>query len=339
MAASKHNLSTITKKILQKTIRDHQLAIIAGDIHLISGLFQLYRENGKDEEAAKLLQETWESAHASMSRNDLQKGLALFHYAYELACALFNHYALNGLPKEDPKFLKLRDNLYRLAEHYQVIAQANSYNPEMAFRFYDYAIELYDRAIKLGSVDAIYRAAQCYEHSPMPQYDTARELYELAASRDHLDALYHLSEIYASTIQLVPTHNRIALANKLYESAQFYQHLPGSENKAHTQRLYEVAAHFGHEQAKTHLVHLKPSLPVAKMKQEKSVNSAESSVAKSQTVHSESIFIDRRAKENCPNHANKVKAIEQWGVFSTPRKPAPMRIISQVKPINSHPGC
>lgn len=330
MAVSKSNLSAITKQNLDKTIRTYKRAILGGDIHLTSKLFELYARNGMAVEMALLSQATYELARF-MVRNNLERGMALFEYAsnpcghFESMLILFNHYALNHLQKDNPKFLKLRDNMYKLAERYQAEAEANT-DPAMVFQLYDKAIELYDRVRKLGSTDAIYKLAQCYEKSSMPQYDTALELYEWAAGLDHLGALYRLCEIYAENIEYISSLSCTTLANKLYESAQFYQHLQGLENKEHTQKLYELAARFHHIKAEERVFSFKLenklSFPLANMKQENPLNKVDVWTAESKSVNFKPVSIENKTSKGKENHfSNHAIAIDKLGVFSNAKKP------------------
>lgn len=328
MAVSKSNLSAIAKQNLEKTIESYKHAIRNGDIHVTPKLFEIYAQNGMSNEVAVLSQATYNLAWYFIKKKDIEKGIALFEYTSSLCgdfksmLILFDHYVLSRLQKDNPKFLKLRDNMYKLAEQYQAIAEINT-DPVIKFEFYDKAIELYDRTRKLGSVDAIYKLAQCYEHSSMPQYDTALELYELASMRDHLGALYRLSEICLENIEHVPSINYVALATKLYESAQFYQNLKGLENREHAKKLYELAAHFGHVEARDQLFNSnfkdKTSLSLADTKQENPLSKVEVRTEKEKCVNSKPVYTDKTSQEK-GNRLPNATAINRLGIFPNANK-------------------
>lgn len=319
-----------TKPDLEKIIKNYKRAIVGGDVHATLTLFEIYVQNRMDAEVAALSYATYALAGHFMSQNDLEKGIALFKYATalfeyinKLFFNLFNNYALSHLQKDNPKFLKLRDNMYKLAEQYQVMAEVNT-DPVIKFQFYDKAIELYDRVRKLGSVDAIYKLAQCYENSSIPQYDTARELYEQASRRDHIGALYRLSEIYSENIQYISSISCIALANKLYESAQFYQNLQGLENKEHVKKLYELAARFGHVEAREQLfnpnLENKLSLSLANAKQESPLSSIDSMTEKRKYANSKPVYTDKVSQEKENWQPNATTALNRLGVFPNANK-------------------
>ncbi len=146
MAVSKSDLSAITEQNLQKTIRSYKRAIRNGDIHFTPKLFEIYAQNGMNDEVFALSQATYGLALYFIKKKDMEKGIALLEYTSSLCgdlksmLILFDHYALNRLRKDDPKFLKLRDNMYKLAEHYQAKAEINT-DKEIRFQFYDKAIE------------------------------------------------------------------------------------------------------------------------------------------------------------------------------------------------------
>ncbi len=145
--------------------------------------------------------------------------------------------------------------------------------------------------------------------------------------RDHLGALYRLSEIYSENIQYVRPINCIALANKLYESAQFYQKIPGLENRAHVKKLYELAARFGHVEAREQLFFLNIenqiflSLSLADTKQETPATKVDARTEESKSANPKPIYTEDKTPKGKENQFPNTMAINRFGVLSNANKP------------------
>lgn len=300
-------------KNLAAQIKRYNNAIWMGDLEAVPKLLTLYHKNGIHREAVQLSQVAYHWAHIYLAARHpegtriaikLFETLSNFCGHFESMCILFDLYAGMRIKKYDPKFMQLADNLYKLAGIYHNKAKAET-NPQKAFIFYDRAIELYDRARKLGNIDAIYSLAQCYDNSPQPEKDLAIEWYEVSSRRGSIDAMYRLCDIYLQDIQ--SNRSKIVwLANKLYESAQFYQNIPGAENQERVIKLYEHASLLGHPAAIEHI----RSMAMPKLSSKSVVLDSESkrslhtiSAAKQSSVLSSS------NKENLPENILSQKKI------------------------------
>ena len=234
-------------------IQSYEQKIAKGQIYLIPVLYNFYEENKMYAEKMQLSQVIYEKAK-NLSATNPEKALILCEYAaklgrhYESMCILFDHYVYTGMQKNNLKLLTLVNNIYKSAEYYEKMAESNA-DQEIRFKFYDRAIELYDRARTHGDVNALYRLARCCENSPKPQRKIAIILYEKASNQKHVDAMCRLSEIYVENIDPVDPQKRISLANKLYEEGQFYQCFTDLDNKIRAFKLFECATKLGHVKA------------------------------------------------------------------------------------------
>lgn len=234
-------------------IQLYEEKISKGQIYLIPVLYNFYEENKMYAKKMQLSQVIYEKAKNLRATNP-EKALILCEYAgnlgrhYESMCVLFDHYAYVGMQKNNPKLRTLVNNIYKSAEHYERMAESNT-DFETRFKFYDRAIELYDRARTHGDVNALYRLARCCENSPTPQPEIAIILYEKASNQNHVDAMCRLCEIYVENIDQVDPQKRISLANKLYEAGQFYQCFTDLDNKIRAFKLFECATKLGHVKA------------------------------------------------------------------------------------------
>jgi TPR repeat protein len=248
-----HNLAALEKSYKQR--------IISGNVEATPDLFDLYTRNNMHDEASKLAEASYQLALSYLPAthpNDEEKAVKLCEYASELGghfeamCFLFDYYAHIKLDKYDPKFKALLVQMDKLAAIYHHMPMTN---PDLAF-MHDRAIELYYRAWQLGNIDALHKSVRVYQtmatNNPgmeLIYYKRIIELYELAVKRGDINAMYRLCEIYLEKRVPVEPQKHSDLANKLYESALFYQQTRDADHQEQILRLYEYACHLGHAAA------------------------------------------------------------------------------------------